>query len=66
VVTAARAGASDGALLRIRERIHTGIENGGAPAGTAGDVVRQWLHESPGGKNPKQGREPDPRRKKAP
>jgi hypothetical protein len=56
VVTAARAGATDGALLRIRERIHTGIENGGAPAGTAGDVVRQWLHESPGGS--KHGREP--------
>ena len=50
VVTAARAGATDGALLRIRERIHTGIENGGAPAGTAGEVVRQWLHESPGAK----------------
>jgi len=67
VVTAARAGASDGALLRMRERIHTGIENGGAPAGTAGDVVRQWLLESPAGKTSKQkGREPDPQRKKAP
>jgi hypothetical protein len=69
VVTAARAGATDGALLRIRERIHSGIENGGAPAGTAGDVVRQWLHESPGGKASKQqqrGREPEPQRKKAP
>jgi hypothetical protein len=48
VVTAARAGATDGALLRIRERIHTGIENGGTPAGTAGEVVRQWLQQSPG------------------
>jgi hypothetical protein len=43
VVTAARAGATDNVLLRIRERIHTGIENGGAPAGTTGEVVRQWL-----------------------
>jgi hypothetical protein len=48
VVTAARAGATDNALLRIRERIHTGIENGGTPAGTAGDVVRKWLAQAPG------------------
>ena len=48
VVTAARAGATDSALLRIRERIHTGIENGGEPAGTASEVVRQWLQQSPG------------------
>jgi len=47
VVTAARAGATDNVLLRIRERIHTGIENGGAPAGTAGEVVRQWLRVTP-------------------
>lgn len=47
VVTAARAGATDNALLRIRERIHTRIENGGAPAGSTGEVVRQWLQESP-------------------
>ena len=48
VVSAARAGATDNVLLRIRERIHTGIENGGAPAGTAGEVVRQWLRAAPG------------------
>jgi hypothetical protein len=48
VVTAARAGATDNVLLRIRERIHTGIENGGAPAGTTGEVVRQWLRVTPG------------------
>jgi hypothetical protein len=48
VVVATRAGATDNALLRIRERIHTGIENGGAPAGTAGEVVRQWLRVTPG------------------
>ena len=47
VVTAARAGATDNTLLRIRERIHTRIENGGAPAGSTGEVVRQWLQESP-------------------
>jgi len=48
VVTAARAGATDNVLLRIRERIHTGIENGGAPAGTTGEVVRQWLRVTAG------------------
>ena len=48
VVTAARAGATDNVLLRIRERIHTGIENGGAPAGTTGEVVRQWLRVTEG------------------
>jgi hypothetical protein len=66
VVTAARAGASDGALLRIRERIHTGIENGGTPAGMAGEVVRQWLQESPGGKQQKHGGGPGAERKKTP
>ena len=49
VVTAARAGATDNALLRLRERIHTGIENGGAPGVTVNLVVRQWLQQSPGG-----------------
>ena len=48
VLTAARAGATDGSLLRIRERIRTRIESGGAPAGAAGDIVRQWLKEGPG------------------
>jgi len=63
VVTAARAGATDNALLRIRERIHTGIENGGAPAGTAGDVVRQWLEKSAGGRP--RGAEPGAEKKKS-
>jgi hypothetical protein len=56
VATAARAGATDSALLRIRERIHTGIENGGEPAGTTSEVVRQWLQQSPG--KPKPGHQP--------
>ncbi len=52
VLTAERAGASDVVLLRIRERIHTRIESGGAPTGAAGDVVRQWLREGPGRPRP--------------
>ena len=52
VLTAARAGATDTALLRIRERVHSRIESGGAPAGAAGDVVRQWLREGPGKPRP--------------
>jgi hypothetical protein len=48
VLTAARAGATDLALLRIRERIHSRIDSGGAPAGAAGEIVRQWLREGPG------------------
>ena len=65
VVTAARAGATDNVLLRIRERIHTGIENGGAPAGTTGEVVRQWLRVTPGKGH--HGEEPGgDRKKKAP
>jgi len=47
VLTAARAGATDLALLRIRERIHSRIESGGAPAGAAGEIVRQWLRDAP-------------------
>lgn len=64
VVTAARAGATDGALLRIRERIHTRIENGGAPATSTGEVVRQWLHESPA--KTKRDAAPPAERKKVP
>ncbi len=64
VVTAARAGATDGALLRIRERIHSRIENGGLPAGTAGEVVRQWLHETPG--KSRRAAEPPAERRKVP
>jgi hypothetical protein len=64
VVTASRAGASDGALLRIRERIHSRIENGGPPAGATGEVVRQWLLESPAGS--RRGAEPAAGRRKAP
>ena len=48
VLIAARAGATDQTLLRIRERIHARIDGGGAPAGTAGEVIRQWLRETPG------------------
>ncbi len=48
VLIAARAGATDLTLLRIRERIHARIEDGGAPAGTAGEVIQQWLREGPG------------------
>jgi hypothetical protein len=48
VVMAERAGATDNVLLRIREHIHTGIENGGAPAGTTGEVMRQWLRVTEG------------------
>ncbi len=64
VVTAARAGATDSALLRIRERIHSRIDNGGMPAGTAGEVIRQWLHEAPG--KSRRGAEPPAGRRKVP
>ena len=63
VVTAARAGATDNVLLRIRERIHTGIENGGAPAGTTGEVVRQWLRVTEGKAHHGEGSGGEPKRK---
>jgi hypothetical protein len=52
VITAARAGATDLTLLRIRERIHTRIDSGGAPTVAASEIVRQWLREGPGRSRP--------------
>jgi hypothetical protein len=43
VITATRTGASDEALMRLRERIHSRIEHGAPPAGATQDVLRQWL-----------------------
>lgn len=62
VLTATRAGASDLALMRIRERIHERIENGGKPAPAAGEVVRQWLEKRPGGESRAEPRAPERRR----
>ena len=47
VLTATRVGASDAALMRLRERIHERIGHGSPPAGATQDVLRQWLRRDP-------------------
>src|SRR5262249_19780799 len=49
VLTAARAGATDGSLLRIRERIRTRIESGTAPAGAGRGARRPGVEGGAGG-----------------
>ena len=61
VLAAVHAGASDQALLRLRERIHTRIEAGERPANAASDMLRQWLLERPGKGSSKAGSAPGAR-----
>jgi hypothetical protein len=57
VLTATRAGATDAVLLRIREKVHQRIESGGEPAGSAGEIFKQWLRMTPG-RSPQGGKSP--------
>lgn len=63
VLSAARAGAGDPALLRMRERIHERILHGEAPVGASREGLRELLAKtSPGRSNEKKSREPAERR----
>jgi hypothetical protein len=63
VLTAARGGATDRTLLRMRERIHERIEKGGTPERATGDVLQQWLRDpSKGSRSVTTPRSPPPKR----
>ena len=62
VITAARTGANDRTLLRLRERIHERIEKGGSPERATGDVLRQWLQGPTDARSVTSPRSPPPKR----
>lgn len=63
VITAARSGANDRSLLRLRERIHERIEKGGSPERATGEVLKQWLRDpSTGSRSVTSPRSPPPKR----
>lgn len=63
VITAARSGATDRSLLRLRERIHARIEKGGSPERATGEVLKQWLRDpASGSRSVTSPRSPPPKR----
>jgi len=64
VLAAARAGAGDPALLRMRERTHQRILRGEAPLGASREGLRELLARSgPAKSSEKKSREPPGRRR---